>query len=125
MTESFNPKKGGKKKGGPPRRTKLQPRKAQDTARTSVPRVTRAPNKILAGLGRRHHFNAFGTLAPQALAFSIGPAARIIGAKRNPLGLDKEWHKTLLAFNPVGGYYQLMVARQQTENGTWTSVVGD
>jgi len=65
-----------------------------------------------------HHFDAFAPFRPQALAFSIGPATSISGARRFALSLPKDHGKTLVLYQPGGGITQLYYW-QQAVDGTW------
>jgi hypothetical protein len=78
--------KGRGKGGNQPPRTNYQPQ-----------RIQRAAISAPAGLSRTHHFDAFGNSAPQALAFSVGPATHIKGASTETL-ITVPGHRYVIMF---------------------------
>lgn len=98
------------------------PRRAvvNQPASTNGAVIIRTANPRVAGVPATHHFNAFGTQIPQALAFSVGPATMISGAKRFslPLVSAQTIKSTLLIFQPGAGIEQAVVATENPD-GSW------
>lgn len=110
---------------GPPARARRAPqgRNQQTPANRSSGQVVRARNPIPRGLSPNHHFNAFGTQIPQALAFSVGPATQVSGAYRFPLTLLPTDTLTLLAFQPGSGFHQTIIAKSSGGGpSSWSQV---
>jgi len=109
---------------GPPARARRAPQgRNQQFADKSAGQIVRARNPIPRGLSPNHHFNAFGTQIPQALAFSVGPATQVSGAYRFPLALQPADTLTLLAFQPGSGAHQALIVKSDgTGPSGWSPV---
>jgi len=110
---------------------KQQPRKKQPT-RNKYNKIVVAPPRIPAGLSKSHHFDAFSPGKPQALAFAIGPATHVNGARRFVItipgytGGNQNPSHTIARFQPGGGFDQ-WVTTQFTPGsagaaGSWSPV---
>lgn len=110
---------------GPPGRARRAPSgRNQQSVDKSGGQIVRAKNPIPRGLSPNHHFNAFGTQVPQALAFSVGPATQISGAYRFPHTLLPADTLTLMAFQPGSGYHQALIAKSSGGGPTsWSPVL--
>lgn len=111
-------------RGSPSTRARRAPSRLMQAAfdkssRRNTGQIRRASINIPRGLSRRHHFNAFGPQRPQALAFSVGPATHITGARRTPLKTESSDSFSLVVFQPGSGYYQLQYLKRGA-NGTWS-----
>lgn len=105
---------------GPPARARRAP--TQPRRKLVGDKIHRASIQRPSGLSAKHHFNAFGPQVPQALAFSIGPATQVCGAKRFTItagstteggaGIGNQY--TLVGFQPGLGREQ---ARWCIQNG--------
>lgn len=123
------PRMKGSNNAGGARGRPAAPRRAVATP-ANMTGIVRVPNPKVPGLPITHHFNAFGTQTPQALAFSVGPATMISGAKRFPVPLASSTAATnpkmttLLLFQPGAGVTQAVMANEDP-NGVWTQIASE
>lgn len=80
------------------------------------PRLVRTRNRAPRGLNRKHHFDAFDTQHPQALAFSVGPAVHITGAKWLNMTVNSANDGFMVLFQP-GSVDQVHYVEKVA--GTW------
>jgi len=85
-----------------------KPQKKKQPTRDKYNKVVIAPRRIPAGLSRNHHFDAFSPGKPQAMAFAIGPATHVNGARRFTVDIPNsvESTHTIARFQPGGGFNQ-------------------
>lgn len=111
-------RRSNQRKAGPSQRARQGP--PARVSRASASAIVRTPNRRPVGLPLSHHFDAFAVHRPQALAFSVGPATPISGATRFTLDLPADAYKTVLIFQPGGGFSQVYYFKQ-TGATAWTS----
>lgn len=111
-----------------PNPPKLQPKKKKQPTRDKYNKIVVAPTRIPAGLSKSHHFDAFSPGKPQALAFAVGPATHVNGARRFVVtipGYSGGQHPshTIARFQPGGGFDQ-WVTTELTHGtpGSWSPV---